>query len=169
MANIYLIGMRGVGKSTVGKLLAEKLNMNFVDADDEIVQQQQKTIHHLIEENGWDFFRELERDVVKRISERKRIVASTGGGVLMFFDNAERLKNTGELVHLKASLSVLAGRIQMSESRPSLTGKSVEGELAEVWNDRKAIYESCADITIDTDGKTAAEVADIIARQLGRG
>jgi shikimate kinase len=161
--------MRGVGKSTVGKLIAEKLGMSFVDADDEIVQQQQKTIHHLIEENGWDFFRELERDVVKRISERERIVASTGGGVLMFFDNAERLKNTGELVHLRASFITLAERIQMSESRPSLTGKPAEEELAEVWNDRKAIYESCADITIDTDGKTAEEVADMIARQIGKG
>lgn len=169
MPNIYLIGMRGVGKSTIGNILAEKLKMGFVDADDEIVAQQKKTIHHLIEESGWDFFRELERDVIKSISERENIIASTGGGVLMFFDNTERLKNTGELVHLKASLSTLAERIRASEPRPSLTGKPVEEELEEVWNDRKNIYESSADITVDTDGKTAQEVADIIARQLGRG
>lgn len=169
MSNIYLIGMRGVGKSTVGKILAKKLEVRFFDADDEIVSQQKKTVNHLIEENGWDFFRELERDVIKSISERENIIASTGGGVLMFFDNAERLKNTGELVLLTAPLSTLAGRIRLSEARPSLTGKDVEAELEAVWNDRKSVYKSCADITVDTDGKTAEEVADIIARQLGRG
>ncbi|MDP2691321.1 MAG: shikimate kinase [bacterium] len=162
MANLYLIGMRGVGKSTVGKLLAHELGRSFVDMDEQIALKAGKSISRLVQEEGWDAFRKLEKEEVQFISSWDNLVVSTGGGVLMFFDNLKQLKQTGTLILLTAKLETVVQRLAESENRPSLKGKDYLEELEEVWAERRETYEKAANVIIDTEDKTPEEIVKSI-------
>ncbi|MDP3976141.1 MAG: shikimate kinase [bacterium] len=149
--NIYLIGMRGVGKTTVGKALAKKLSRNFVDMDEDLVRKEGMTVHDLVQAGGWDLFRQKEKECVGRMLRKKESVIATGGGTLMYFDNADRLKNSGRIIFLRAMPQTLAKWLKGQKERPSLTGKGVAEELEEVWSQRKSTYEKYADITADME------------------
>lgn len=164
MKNIYLIGMRGVGKSTIGKLLAKKLERNFVDMDESIVRKAGIAISAMVDDKGWDYFRENEKEMVEKLVLQEDLIVGTGGGVLMFFDNAEKLKKSGSLILLTASPERIVERIAQSEDRPSLTGKHFSEEIADVWNERKETYEGNADKIISTDDFSPKQiVGEILA------
>jgi len=163
--NIVLIGMRGSGKTTVGKLLAKRLGKQFIEMDELIVQRIGLDIPEIVKRYGWDKFREVEEEVIREVAELDNVVNATGGGVVTREENVRELKKKGKLVWLKADTDTLLRRIGNDEYRPSLTGRSPREDLEAVLAERTPIYEQVADFIIDTEGKKPEEVAEAIAKQ----
>ncbi len=165
--NIVLIGYRGTGKSTVGKIISEKLRIPLVVMDDRIIELEGTSIPDIVAHHGWDYFRDIETRVAREISDRDNIVVDTGGGVILRSENIAYLKRNGILFWLKSAPEIIAGRIKDSGNRPSLTGKkSFLEEIQEVLLERFPKYESAADYAVDTDNFTPPQVADEIIRTM---
>jgi len=125
--NLYLVGYMGVGKTTVGKLLAQKLNVPFIDVDEFIENRYHKTITTLFEEKGEAGFREIEHRAIQEISSFEDVVVSTGGGLPCFFDTMELLNRTGITIYLKSNVNELVGRLAMDmQKRPLIKKKTAE-------------------------------------------
>jgi len=125
--NLYLVGYMGTGKTTVGHLLAKKLQRSFIDVDEFIENRYHKTISMLFEEKGEAGFRKIEHLVLQEISSFEKVVVSTGGGLPCFFDNMDLLNQTGITVYLKASVDELADRLAFDmQKRPLIKGKNAE-------------------------------------------
>ena len=144
--NIVLIGMPGVGKSTVGVVLAKALGYQFVDADLLIQEAEGKLLSELIEEHGTDGFIEIENRVNSQIHTHRSVIA-TGGSVVYGKEAMEHLKSIGTVVYLKQNLRVLQRRLR------NLKGRGVvlkEGQtLVDLYKERTVLYEKYADITVD--------------------
>ena len=144
-ANIVLIGMPGVGKSTVGVVLAKALGYQFVDADLLIQEAEGKLLSELIEEHGTDGFIEIENRVNSQIQTHRSVIA-TGGSVVYGKEAMEHLKSIGTVVYLKQNLRVLQRRLR------NLKGRGVvlkEGQtLVDLYKERTVLYEKYADITV---------------------
>lgn len=161
--NIVLIGYRGTGKSSVGKLLAERSGRTLVSTDDEIVRRAGQTIPEIVKQHGWDHFRDLESEVCRELAGRDQLIIDTGGGAILRQDNAACLKSNGVLFWLTAEVPTISRRIGGDTQRPSLTGaKSFVEEIEEVLRERTPKYQSAADHVIATDRKTVSETADAI-------
>lgn len=160
MSLIYLIGMPGSGKTTIGKKLASVLALDFHDMDHMIEMFQGKTIPQIFAEEGEDYFREVEKKVLKDTDVFQNAVISTGGGVPCFFDNMEVLKKAGTTVYLKVSAEELFKRLEHMEGRPLLDGKKKDALLEELnakLAHRAQFYEQ-ADIVIEGDDIQVDEV-----------
>ena len=144
--NIVLIGMPGVGKSTIGVVLAKVLGYQFVDADLLIQEAEGKLLSELIEEHGTDGFIEIENRVNSQIQTHRNVIA-TGGSVVYGKEAMEHLKSIGTVVYLKQNLRVLQRRLR------NLKGRGVvlkEGQtLVDLYKERTVLYEKYADITVD--------------------
>jgi len=161
--NIILIGYRGTGKSVVGKIVSERLQMECIGMDASIVQKAGMSIPEIVEKHGWTAFRDMESEIARALAERDNIVIDTGGGVIERPENINALKANACIIWLKASTSTIVSRIQEGTERPSLTGdKSFTDEVEEVLQRRSPIYASAAHYEIDTEHLTPEQVADII-------
>jgi len=144
--------MRGSGKSAIGRTLAKIADYNFIDTDKQIVEQAGKTIPEIVAQEGWPAFRKLETSICQNLTQFNDTIISTGGGIITSPENIEILKGLGTIVYLEGSPEALAKRIKKSKNRPSLKeGLTLEAELEAVLKERSAIYQSTADITINTD------------------
>ncbi len=152
--NIVLTGMPSSGKTTVGKILAEKTGKTFIDADDEIVKKIGMDITTYFSRYGEAEFRKIEREVIKEISSKNSLIIATGGGVILNSDNVRRLKQNGSIYFLDRSLDNLIP----TSDRPL---SSDIDALKKRYDERYPIYLSTCDIKIDANG-TPSEVADII-------
>lgn len=158
--NIVLIGYRGSGKSTVAQLLASDLNMPHVCLDQEIVKRAGKTIPEIVSDHGWEYFRDMESDVVKDFSEKQGWIVDAGGGVILRDNNVRLLRRNGLLVWLKAQTPVLIERMQGDTQRPSLKeGKTFLEEVEEVLREREPLYRTAAHREIDNTDLTPEEVS----------
>ncbi len=167
MNNVVLIGYRGTGKSTVGKLLAARLDRSLLSTDTEIVKSAGQTIPEIVEQHGWDYFRDLESQVCQKLGARDRLIIDTGGGIILRPQNVELLKKTGTLFWLTASVETITGRISRDTQRPSLTGaKSFVDEIQDVLRERIPKYQVAADHVIETDGRSLTQVVDEILARL---
>ncbi|MFA5917136.1 MAG: type I 3-dehydroquinate dehydratase [Candidatus Gracilibacteria bacterium] len=159
MKNIIIYGMRGTGKSTIGKELAIKLDKKFIDLDSFIEKKVGEKLSNYIEKNGWDKFRDTEFECLKEVLEKEKdIVLSLGGGTIIFERNQKLvLKNNSKLIYVYSELKDIVSRIESDENngntRNSLTGKSILDELIEVYEKRKDIYERFYDIKIENNSK----------------
>lgn len=164
---LFLIGYRGSGKTTVARHLAEKWNVTAADSDDAIEQVSGRSIGELFAESEPQF-RELERQIVALMCVGGPMVASLGGGAILNASTRERIKEAGHVVWLTAPPELLAERIREDAStasrRPGLTAKGLYEEIAEVLAARTPLYRECADVEIDTTGKTPVEIAEEIAQ-----
>ncbi len=167
---VTLIGYRGCGKSSVGPLLAKRLGCECIDSDDRIEALAGKSIRDIFAADGVPAFRALETEVLADLVRQQDIVIAAGGGAILAEINRQRLQSAGPVVWLRATIETLAARISGDHStgdrRPSLTGKSVETEVAEVLKDRLPIYESTASIIVDADTASPQELADEIYERL---
>lgn len=165
--NVVLIGYRGTGKSTVGKIVAARLGRVLLSTDAEIVKLIGQSIPEIVEQHGWEYFRDLESKVCQELAGRNGLVIDTGGGAILRTRNVEVLKETGRLFWLTASVSTITERIGQDSQRPSLTGvKSFLDEIQDVLRERTPKYQAAADDVIETDGRSVAQVADeILTRQ----
>src|SRR5512145_1401666 len=116
--NIVLIGYRGTGKSTAGKILAARLAMRYVSMDDEIVRTAGMTVPEIVSSQGWSGFRDLESGIARTFSALDNVVIDTGGGVIERPENIEALKANGRIFWLKASVATIVSRIRSSTERP---------------------------------------------------
>lgn len=167
--NIVLIGMRGSGKTSVGKLLAARLGNKFVEMDEMITGKAGMSIAEIVTRHGWSEFRNIEADITRTAAGMDNTINATGGGVVTEEANLRELKRTGKLVWLRASLETLLKRTQDDSSRPSLTGKPPEEEMAAILKERRPVYEQAADFIVDTDDASPKAVAESIIRLFAQG
>ena len=161
--NIVLIGYRGTGKSTVGRLVGRRLGREVVSTDEEIVKRAGRTIPEIVAQQGWDYFRDLESDICRELGSRDQLIIDTGGGAILRAQNVEALKKNGTLFWLTASVETITKRIGGDHQRPSLTGtKSFVDEIQDVLRERTPKYQAAADHTIVTDGLTTHELAETL-------
>ena len=160
--NVILTGLRGTGKSSIGKILAHQLAYAFVDTDTRIEERAQKRIAEIVAHDGWEHFRALERQVVTQVAAADRQVVAAGGGTLIDVANAELLKRRGVVVLLLCELPILQRRIAQGNNRPSLTGQgAAEIELVHVWETRRARYHAVADLLYDVSAESANCLDDV--------
>jgi shikimate kinase len=153
--NIVLIGYRGTGKSTVGRLLAARLGRALVSTDAEIVKRANRTIPEIVAQEGWEYFRNLESEICRELADRDKLVIDTGGGAILRTQNVEALKKNGTLFWLTASVETIVKRIGGDNQRPSLTGaKSFVEEVQDVLQERTPKYQAAADHKIATDDRS---------------
>lgn len=163
--NIVLIGYRGTGKSTVGKVLARRLDRDLLSTDTEVVKRANLSIPEIVQQHGWDYFRDMESTVCRDLSKRNEVIIDTGGGAILRPENVAALKRNGRLYWLTASVNSISARIGRDTQRPSLTGgKSFLEEIQDVLAQRTPAYQAAADYTIQTEGLTVNQVADSILR-----
>ena len=157
--NIYLIGMMGSGKSTVGKILAEKMELLFIDLDSEIEKTGGKSVSEIFNQDGEDQFRKLESEELKQYSES---VVACGGGIILDEENRQYINENGVAVLLTASMEELSHRLSDSGNRPLLADDNTEEALTKLWLERQLHYLNTADFTIETDGKNPKQLTEII-------
>ena len=168
--NLVLIGYRGTGKSTVGKLLARELRRHLVSTDAEVVKRAKLAIPKIVQQFGWDHFRDLESAVCRDFAARDGLIIDTGGGAILRPENVEALRRTGTLVWLTATVETITRRIGGDTQRPSLTGtKSFTEEIRDVLTERIPKYQAAAHHVVPTDGASMAQVAERIIQQVFRG
>ena len=163
--NLYLIGYRGSGKSTVAPLLANLLGWTWLDSDEQVVLLAGCPVAQVFAEYGEACFREWETTVIEALSRRSNLVVATGGGALLAESNRRLMKDTGRRIWLKASPEVLWDRIQADarSNRPDLTTKGGLEEVKQVLAERTNIYEACADYTINVESLSPEQIAQQIA------
>ncbi|HHC24089.1 MAG TPA: shikimate kinase [Desulfobacterales bacterium] len=158
--NIVLIGYRGTGKSAVGKILADRLEMLCIGMDAEIVKKAGMTIPDIVEKYGWPKFRDTESEVTRALAKLDNTIIDTGGGVIERPENIAALKVNARIFWLKASVDTIVSRIQDGKERPSLTsGKTFTQEVAEVLEQRISKYKNAGQYEINTDDLTVEQVA----------
>jgi shikimate kinase len=161
--NIVLIGYRGTGKSTVGRLLAARLGRDLVSTDAEIVKRAQRTIPEIVAQEGWENFRDLESDICRELASRDQLVIDTGGGAILRAQNVEALKKNSTVFWLTASVETIAKRIGGDNQRPSLTGtKSFVDEIQDVLRERTPKYQAAADYVIATDDRSINQLVETL-------
>jgi shikimate kinase len=174
--NLVLIGYRGSGKSTVGRRLAARLKMRFVDIDDLIEERQGVPISDIVKSHGWGHFRKLERSTIEEISKEDRLIVAPGGGAVLDTDNVKTLRKNGFIIWLNADKQVLLKRMNQDPGtntrRPTLTGQGTSEELKEVMLLREPIYERVSEIQIDTsmiDVETVVQnILTVLKDKMGR-
>jgi shikimate kinase len=160
--SIVLVGMPGSGKSAVGRRLAARLGLPFVDADEEIEQAAGKPITDIFKDHGEPYFRDGERKVIARLLRSGPLVLATGGGAFMVEETQENIRRAGISVWLKAELPLLLRRVLKRNTRP-LLAKDPEGVMRQLMETRYPVYAS-ADITVEShDLPHDAIVGEIIA------
>lgn len=168
--NIALIGYRCSGKTAVGKILARRLGRDFLDTDRLIEEEAGSSIQSFVRVRGWDYFRELEKSVIEKVTARDNLVIGTGGGVVTDEENVKNLKRNGWVVWLKADAATIKDRMrkeqQSGKIRPSLTGSDPLEEIGHVLNSRTPLYENAADLVVDTAARSPREVADLAMKGL---
>ena len=155
---ICMIGMPGSGKSTIGRALSDYLKFDFYDTDEQIEIESQSKIKDIFKNEGEDRFRKLERSVFKKLILKKKIVVSTGGGIVL--KNKDLLKRTFN-IYLKCDLETLIKRTSRNKNRPLLKN-NVEKNIKILFNDRKEIYNITSDFTINATSNTQKTIKIIL-------
>jgi shikimate kinase len=161
---IVLVGYRATGKSTVGRIIAERLGKPFADADREVETLVGRSIRSIFQEEGEPAFRAWEARVIDELAHRLvGGVLATGGGAILLESNRKRLRDFGFVVWLTAEAETLTRRLLFSrrgvEDRPALTSSGTLGEIAGVLEARKPLYQEVAHVSVSTEGRTADQVA----------
>ncbi len=164
---VALVGYRGTGKSTVGRLLADRLGLEFVDADRVLEDRLGRPIARVFAEDGEPAFRDAEAGALAELTTRTGIVLATGGGAILRPENRLALRRFGFVAWLTAEPEVLAARLAANPGdRPALTDRGLLDEIATVLEARLPFYAEVADAAIETADRTPAEVAEVIAARL---
>lgn len=163
--NIFLIGFMGAGKTSVGKILAESLEMSFVDLDQEIEKGLGMTIPEIFSTHGEDFFRDAESEALRSVAQGERQAIATGGGVVLRGENWEVMEKKGVTIYLKAPADVLYNRVKNNSSRPLLQVDNPFEKVQELLSKRIPLYEK-ADLIVDTENLSPQEAVQEIRNKL---
>ncbi len=160
MNKIILIGFMGSGKSTVGKRLAKQMCWEFVDTDEAIEREEERSITEIFACKGEPYFRKLEVSCLERIlNQEKNLIVSVGGGLPITKENQERLQLETSVIYLKSSVETIYDRVKHNEDRPLLQGDNPMGKIETLLGAREQFYEQAANYIVETDGKTVEEIS----------
>ena len=169
--NLFLIGYRCSGKTTIGKSIAKTIGWSFVDSDIWVIKACGKSIQDIIDTEGWNAFRRLEHSIIKQICTNDRQVVATGGGVVLDADNVKAIKNSGMVVWLDASAETIRKRMVEDRNskhfRPALTDRGRIEEIEDMLSQRNPYYMSASDFFIHTDDLPPGEITRRIIERLG--
>lgn len=156
--NIVLIGYRGTGKSTIGRILADKLKQPLLTMDDLIVKKAGMSVPEIVEKFGWDHFRDVESEVAVEVSNNDNCIIDCGGGVILREENVINLKKNGKCFLLSADIDTIISRIQGDANRPALKeGMTFREEQEKVLEERNHRYKAAADVVVDTSSLSVEE------------
>ena len=168
--NIFLIGYRGSGKTSVGSSLSDIIGWPFIDTDFKLVKELEMNILEIVDKKGWDFFREKESALLKKVCNHDKQVVATGGGIVLNKENIVNMKKNGTIIWLKATFETVKRRIlidsKTKDFRPSLTPKKLDEEIKETLLLRKPYYEKAMDFSIDTDNLDIDDVCKAVITNL---
>ena len=159
--NIFLVGFMGAGKSTVGKILADKIGYEFLDEDKVIEDRAGTTITEIFADHGEPYFRDMESETTESLASGDKKVIATGGGVVQRDRNWDAMKSNGITIYLKASVETIWERIKDDTTRPLLQVENPVETARELLNKRTPMYEK-ADIIVLTDNLSLEQAADEI-------
>jgi shikimate kinase len=164
--NIILIGFRGTGKTTIGKILAQRLDKGFIDADEYLEQKQGKTIKDIFAEGGEKLFRKIEAGIIEELCLLDDRVIATGGGAILREENVRSLRKNGIIIFLDADVNTLYKRIrkdaQTQRKRPNLTNRGAYEEIEYLLAYRRPLYDRVADFVINTAQMSKNDAANKI-------
>ncbi len=167
--HVVLVGMMGVGKTTVGRLLAERLGRPFLDSDELVEARTGTTVAQIFERDGEAAFRALETQVlVECVASPTPAVIAAAGGTVLAPDNRRLLRGAGTVVWLRAPVPVLVGRVAGSTHRPAVADDP-EGTLARLAEGREELYDAVSDLRLDATRPVEASVDEILAFLAGTG
>lgn len=167
-SNIFLVGLMGSGKTTIGRALAKKLNLRFVDADHEIEARTGATIPLIFEIEGEASFRQREADVIRDLTAQQGIVLATGGGAVLNEQSRRFLHGRGTVIYLRASVNSILQRTSHDRNRPLLQTADPRARIEELSKQRAPLYEEVAHIIIETGRPNVQSVVQNILTQLER-
>ncbi|HET9841954.1 MAG TPA: shikimate kinase [Nocardioides sp.] len=162
---VVLVGPMGAGKTTVGRILAERWGVAFRDTDDDVERAEGRTVSDIFVDSGEAHFRAVEREAVSHALGEHAGVLAVGGGAVMTPETRSLLAGHA-VVFLRVGLTDAAARVGLGVSRPLLLG-NVRGTLKTLLDARTPVYEAVADASVDTDGRSPDEVADLVQAVLG--
>jgi shikimate kinase len=165
--NLYLVGMMGAGKSTVGRLLARRLKLRFLDCDHEIERRCGVKVPLIFEIEGEAGFRARETQVLAELTGLRGVVLATGGGAVLSADNRRRLAENGTVIYLRARPEDLYSRVRNDRNRPLLATPDPLRRLRELHAERDSLYTSIADLVVDTGRQTVQALARELINKLG--
>ena len=164
---VILIGYMGAGKSSVGRVLAKKLNWRLLDMDEEIVRREGMAVTEIFRLHGEEAFRQMETRLLEDLlGEEEALVISAGGGLPVRQENHLLLKRLGTVVYLQVDKDTVVRRLQGDTSRPLLAGEELEQKVERMLKERGPFYREAADLTVDVSGRTVEEIAKEIEGQL---
>ncbi len=164
--NVFLVGPMGVGKSTIGKQLAQLLRWTFKDSDKEIEARTGADIPLIFELEGEAGFRKREKNMIAELATESQLVLATGGGVVIFEENREQLKAHGHVVYLHATVDVLLERTAPCRNRPLLQTENPRARLEQIMTERHHLYKEVSDCIVETGNRTVRQVIKSICKQL---
>ena len=151
--NIYLVGLMGAGKTSIGKLLAKRTNRQFIDLDNEIIKNEKCSITEIFKKSGEEKFRELESTQLRNTTKMTNTVISTGGGIILREDNIKIMLSHGLIIHLDVNLETQMLRVKNRENRPLIDKGDIKKVMLEMRKDRDETYKKISKISIDTSNK----------------
>jgi shikimate kinase len=166
VGNIFLVGPMGVGKTTIGRQLADVLMREFKDSDREIEDRTGATIPLIFELEGEAGFRKREGEMINELTHLQNIILATGGGVVLNQENRNWLRERGTVVYLQASADQLLKRTSRSKNRPLLQTDNPRAKIEQLLNERTPLYESVADLTVETGRRSVKSVLKEILKRL---
>ena len=164
--NVFLIGLMGAGKTTIGRALARKLEWSFVDSDHEIQQRTGVSIPTIFEIEGEAGFRRREVAVIEEICQRRAAVVATGGGVVLAADNRRRLRQSGLVAYLDAPPALLFERTRHDRNRPLLQVPNPLGRLEELRAERDPLYRETAHLVIDAQRLSQHQIVSLLENEV---
>ena len=153
--------MMGVGKSTIGRIIAKRLKVKFIDVDKIIERNEKKSIKRIFEDNGEEYFRKLEKKITFKILKKKKKVIALGGGAFMNNEIREKILNSCKSVWLKVDLEKLIKRYKNNNRRPLLNKKKLDTSVKKIYQSRKKIY-SLANFKINCDNMNKTQIVEKI-------
>jgi shikimate kinase len=168
--NIFLIGCRGSGKTSVGSSLSDIIRWPFIDTDFQLTKELGMNITEIVDKKGWVFFRKKETAVLNKVCNHDKQIVATGGGIVLKKENIVNMKKNGTIVWLKANFATVKKRIildtKTKDFRPSLTSKELNEEIKETLLLRKPYYEKAMDFSIDTDNLDIDGVCKAVIKRI---
>jgi len=167
VSKIILVGMMGAGKTTIGKLLSNKLGYDFIDLDKIIEEKSGVKINTIFEIEGESGFRERELQVLSESLEKDKVIISTGGGIVTNEKSrAQLIKNKALIIYLKANLQTLCNRLKNDNSRPILNVDDKEQVIERILEEREPYYKDLADMDVDTSHMKSIDVVKFIIKKM---
>ena len=165
-SNIFLVGMMGAGKTTVGRALAHRMKRPFVDTDRVLVERTGVPVATVFEIEGEDGFRRRESLVLRELCEEDGRVVATGGGIVLAEENRRVMRESGTVVYLRARLESLWERTRHDASRPLLATPDPRGRLAELLLEREPLYRDAAHVVVDSGSQSASTLVNRVLAAL---